>query len=143
VTEPTETERLRCVIIDLMDQVEERNAEIERLAAATKPPVVVGLTEEERSAIELAMNVIRHSRDRESKGGLFALRVLGDMLARDPGEYVPVRREDLVEAIESALEHEGDSAVHRLADKYCPEVRQAIYNKYAAIAKGGEPGALG
>lgn len=55
-------------------------------------------------------------------------------------DVVPVRKADLVEAIESALDHEGDSAIHRLADKYCPDVRQAIYDKYAAIAKGGEPG---
>jgi hypothetical protein len=63
------------------------------IAAAAKPPVVVGLTEEEREAICVARaTMFLVGGDKETAMRLAV--VIDDMLTRAPNEYAAVRRED-------------------------------------------------
>jgi hypothetical protein len=115
----------------------QRDAEALRacLAAAAKPPVVVGLTDAQIGALQ----AVRHHY--ASHQGYDSIWHTVELIEQaSPGEYVAVKRGDFAEAIELAMEYEGDAAVYRLTNKYCPEVRQAIDDKHGAIAKGGEPG---
>jgi hypothetical protein len=111
------------------------------IAAATKPPVV-GLTEEERNAIEVARFFVA------AHGGGKSFEVidtLDAMLDRDPGEYAVVRKTDLANVV--------DLAVVLLDGQLCDAARGSSLEDLGrlvgvevftpAIAKGGEPGALG
>lgn len=63
------------------------------LASATKPTAVV-LAEKQRAALGFACCALREQVD-----GEWAAEVADAMLASAPGDYVPVRREDLAEIV--------------------------------------------
>jgi hypothetical protein len=103
-----------------------------------KPPVVVGLTDKERNAIEVARFFVA------AHGGGKSFEVidtLDAMLDSDPGEYVAVRREDLQHAANMLwgyhyrLQETVGQSDSSLPKQHAEKLERLLA---PAIAKGGE-----
>jgi hypothetical protein len=72
------------------------------LAAAAKPPVVVGLSEKERNAVEISRFFVA-AYGGGKKEAFKVLDTLDDMLDRDPNECAVVRKADLANVVDLAV----------------------------------------